>query len=224
MQSIGGKTATISDWFVNRLTNIAPFITLIFLVLVFGPMSSSFLIVDNLGNILRQISITAIIAVGLTYVILTAEIDLSIAAVANATGIVVAFFTMQEAYVNIVNVPLPGYAAILFALIACFLLGCINAAGVVLTGIPSFIMTLAMMQIGAGISAMLVRGQIAYNVPPLIREIGGGRLGPVPWIVIVAALFLLVGHLVRRYKELAAMCTWSVAIGKQQSMRVSMSS
>jgi len=189
----------IGDWFIKRLTNIAPFITLIFLVVVFSVMSTSFFSIDNLGNILRQISITAIIATGLTYVILTAEIDLSIAAVANATGIVVAYFTLQEAYVNIANVPLPGFAAILFALFACFLLGCINAAGVVLIGIPSFIMTLAMMQIGAGISALMVRGQIAYNVPPLIREIGGGNLGPVPWIVIVAGLFLLVGHLVLRY-------------------------
>lgn len=191
----------VGEWFVNRLTNIAPFITLLFLVGVFAAMSDSFFTVGNLGNILRQISITAIIATGLTYVILTAEIDLSIAAVANATGIVVAYFTMQEAYVNIANVPLPGFFAILMALLACFALGLVNAAGVVLIGIPSFIMTLAMMQIGAGVSAMLVRGQIAYNVPAFVTEVGGGSLGPVPWIVIVAGLFLLVGHLVLRYSR-----------------------
>jgi ribose transport system permease protein len=83
-------------------------------------------------------------------------------------------FTLQESYVNIANVPLPGWVAILFALAACFALGLVNAVGVTLIGIPSFIMTLAMMQIGDGISAMLVRGQIAYNVPPLIRELGSG--------------------------------------------------
>ena len=75
----------------------------------------------------------------------------------------------------------------------------VNAFGVTLIGIPSFIMTLAMLQIGAGICAMLVRGQIAYAVPPLITTLGSGSLGPVPWIVIVAALFLLVGHLVLTY-------------------------
>ena len=48
--------------------------------------------------------------------ILCAEIDLSIASIANATGIVVAYFTLQESYVNIANVPLPGWAAILLAL------------------------------------------------------------------------------------------------------------
>ncbi len=58
-------------------------------------------------------------AVGLTFVILCAEIDLSVAAIANAAGIVVAYFTLQESYVNIANMPLPGVAAILLALVAC---------------------------------------------------------------------------------------------------------
>lgn len=186
-------------WLASRMRNIAPFATLIFLVVIFGAMSPSFLTLDNMGNILRQVSVTAIIAAGLTFVILCAEIDLSIAAVANATGILVAFFTVQEAYVNIANVPLPGWAAIMAALLGCLILGLVNAVGVTRIGIPSFIMTLAMLQIGAGISAMLVRGQIAYNVPPLVKTLGAGYLGPVPWIVIVAGLVLLVSHLVLTY-------------------------
>jgi ribose transport system permease protein len=191
---------SLGDWLARQMTNIAPFITLLFLIVVFGLMApDSFLTFSNLQNVLRQISVTAIIATGLTFVILTAEIDLSIAAVANATGIVLAFFTAQEAYVAIANVPLPGYAAIIIALCACFALGCVNAFGLTVIGIPSFIMTLAMMQIGAGISAMLVRGQIAYAVPSLIKELGSGNIGGVPWVVIVAALFLLGGHLVLTY-------------------------
>jgi len=186
-------------WFLRRLTEIAPLITLVFLVAVFASASTSFATTDNLANILRQVSITAIIATGLTFVILTAEIDLSIAAVANAVGIIVAFFTMQEAYVNLANLPLPGLFAILFALISAFLIGCVTAFGVTVIGIPSFIMTLAMMQIAAGISALLVRGQIAYNVPPLIKTLGSGTLMGVPWIVIIAALFLAVGHFVLSY-------------------------
>ena len=66
-------------------------------------------------------------------------------------------------------------------------------------GIPSFIMTLAMMQIGAGISAVLVRGQIAYSVPSLILTLGSKSIGGVPWIIIVAAVFLGVAHLVLTY-------------------------
>ncbi|MCL6560011.1 MAG: GtrA family protein, partial [Firmicutes bacterium] len=66
----------------------------------------------------------------------------------------------------------------------------VNAVGLTVIGIPSFIMTLAMMQIGAGICALLVRGQIAYAVPDFVATMGAGRIGPVPWIVIVLAVFL----------------------------------
>jgi ribose transport system permease protein len=186
-------------WLSSQLRNIAPFATLIVLVALFSVLSPSFPTLDNLGNILQQISVTGIIAVGLTFVILCAEIDLSVASVANATGIVVAFFTMQDASVNIANVPLPGAVAIVIALAASLALGAATAFGITVIGIPSFIMTLAMLQIGAGVCAMLVRGQIAYNVPGLIHTLGAGTIGPVPWIVIIAALVLLVGHVVLTY-------------------------
>jgi ribose transport system permease protein len=193
-----GRAGT-GAWLKDRMRNIAPFLTLLFLIVFFSIASPSFATVDNIGNILTQVSVTAIIAVGLTFVILCAEIDLSTASIANVTGIVVAYFTLQESYVNIANVPLPGYLAILLALLTCFALGVVNAVGLTVIGIPSFIMTLAMMQIAAGISALLIRGQIAYKVPPLIATLGSGSIGGVRWIVIVAAMMLLIGHLVLTY-------------------------
>src|SRR6478736_10267377 len=129
----------------SQMRNIAPFLTLICLFGFFAAASPSFATFDNFGNILTQISVTGIIAVGLTFVILCAEIDLSIAAIANVTGIAVAYFTLQESYVNIANVPMPGWAAILLALLLCACLGLVNALGLTVIGIPSFIMTLAMM-------------------------------------------------------------------------------
>ncbi|MBN8891077.1 MAG: ABC transporter permease [Rhodospirillales bacterium 70-18] len=186
-------------WTRARLRNIAPFATLIFLVVFFSLASPSFVSTGNVANILTQVSVTGIMAVGLTFVILCAEIDLSVASVANATGIVVAFFTLQDASVSIANVPVAGWLAIAIALAACAGLGLVNAFGITRIGIPSFIMTLAMLQIGAGICALLVRGQIAYAVPPLIVTLGSKSLGPVPWIVVVAALVLLAGHLVLTY-------------------------
>ena len=181
------------------MRNIAPFATLIVLLVFFGIASPSFATLDNAANILTQISVAGVIAVGLTFVILCAEIDLSVAAIANATGIVVAYFTLQESYVNIANVPLPGAAAIALALVSCALLGLVNAIGVTAIGIPSFIMTLAMMQIGAGICALLVRGQIAYAVPPFVATMGAGSIVGIPWIIIVLAVFLVGGHVVLTY-------------------------
>src|SRR3954449_2162815 len=186
-ERIAGSRAT--ERLRGQLRNIAPFLTLLLLVGFFSIASDSFLTLGNLQNILTQISVTGIIAVGLTFVILCAEIDLSVASIANATGIVVAYFTVQDASVSIANVPLPGWAAIVIALAVCFALGAVNAFGLTRVGIPSFIMTLAMLQIAAGICALLVRGQIAYAVPPLVATLGSGSLGPIPWIVVVAAMF-----------------------------------
>ncbi|MCW6508169.1 ABC transporter permease [Lichenifustis flavocetrariae] len=190
---------SLGFWLRNQMRNVAPFATLLCLVVFFSLASPSFATADNLANILTQISVTGIMAVGLTFVILCGEIDLSVAAVANATGIAVAYFTSQEAYVSIANIPLPGWAAIILALIGAGVLGLVNALGLTLIGIPSFIMTLAMMQIAAGVSAMLVRGQIAYAVPDIVTTIGSGSIHGVPWIVVLLACFLIVGHVVLTY-------------------------
>jgi ribose transport system permease protein len=195
----GQRAKRLAPFLRSQMRNIAPFLTLIFLSGFFALASPSFATIDNLGNILTQVSVTGIIAVGLTFVILCAEIDLSIAGIANVTGIAVAYFTLQESYVNIPNIPLAGAAAILLAILLCAALGLVNALGLTVIGIPSFIMTLAMMQIAAGISALLVRGQIAYKVPDLITTLGSGSVSGIPWIVIVAAIMLLGGHLVLTY-------------------------
>jgi len=193
------KSRDTSQFFRSQLRNIAPLITLIALVLFFSLASPSFVTLDNAANILAQVSLTAIIAVGLTFVILTGEIDLSVAAVANAIGIVVAFFTLQPDYANIQNVPVWGPVAVILAMLACLALGLITAFGVTRIGIPSFIMTLAMMQIAAGISAMLVRGQIAYNFPAIVQVLGSSKFMGLRWLIVVALVVLLVAHLVLTY-------------------------
>lgn len=194
-----GRSFDPRQFLRSQLRNIAPLITLIALFLFFAIASPSFLTLDNFANILAQVSLTSIIAVGLTFVILTGEIDLSVAAIANAIGIVMAFFTLQPDYTNIQNLPVPGVLAILFALSACAALGLVTAFGVTRIGIPSFIMTLAMMQIAAGISALLVRGQIAYSFPDIVQLLGSGKFVGIRWLTVVAMLILLVAHLVLTY-------------------------
>ena len=94
------------------------------------------------------------------------------ASVANATGSWSPISPLQDATVNIANIPAAGRAAIVIALVACCALGAVNAFGITRIGIPSFIMTLAMLQIAAGICAILVRGQIAYTVPAAHPDAG----------------------------------------------------
>jgi ribose transport system permease protein len=190
---------TLQRFLAEQMRNIAPVFTLIVLVIFFSTQAESFRSFDNMMNILSQASITGIIAVGLTFVILTAEIDLSVAAIANAIGITVAYFTIQPEYVNIANIPLNGALAIILTLASCFALGLVNAFGVTAVGIPSFIMTLAMMQIANGISALLVRGQIAYTYPDLITTLGAETIFGIKWSIVVCLLFMLVAHLVLTY-------------------------
>ena len=200
--------------FADRLRTIAPLLTLVALVIFFSSTTTTFATLDNGVNIIRQMSITGIIAVGLTFVILTAEIDLSVAAVANAVGITVAYFTIQPDYVNINNIPVHGWIAIILTLLAALSFGLVTAFGMTKIGIPSFIMTLAIMQIANGISALLVRGQIAYQYPDLITTLGSKTafkipLGldaagkamfiPVGWTIIVCLMFFIVGHFVLTY-------------------------
>lgn len=189
----------VKRFLADQMRNIAPVFTLLVLIVFFAVQSPVFFTLDNALNILANSSITGIMAVGLTFVILTAEIDLSVAAIANAIGITVAYFTMQPDYVNIDTIPVYGLFAILLTVLAAFGLGSISAFGVTVIGIPSFIMTLAMMQIADGLSAVLVRGQIAYNFPDFITMIGSGRVFGLRWSIIVCILFLLVAHLVLKY-------------------------
>jgi ribose transport system permease protein len=193
------KNTGLKGFLTDQMRNIAPVFTLLALVTFFSVASPSFFTMVNFMNIMSQISLTAIIAVGLTYVILTSEIDLSVAAVANAVGITVAYFTIQPDYVNIANLPMPGVIAIVLTLLTALAFGLITAFGVTWIGIPSFIMTLAIMQIANGVSALLVRGQIAYTYPDLITVLGSQSIFGIRWTIIVALLFLGVGHLVLNY-------------------------
>lgn len=194
-----GSGAGLRSLLTDQLRNIAPVFTLVALVVFFSAASPSFFTTANFMNIMSQVSITAIIAVGLTFVILTAEIDLSVAAIANAVGITVAFFTLQPDYVNISNLPMPGVIAIVLTLASALAFGLVTAFGVTIIGIPSFIMTLAMMQIANGVSALLVRGQISYNFPDLITTLGSGSIFGIRWTIIAALLFLGAGYFVLKF-------------------------
>lgn len=195
----GPASVGVRNFLADQLRNIAPVFTLIALVAFFSVASGSFLTVDNAMNILSQVSITGIIAVGLTFVILTAEIDLSVAAIANAIGITVAYFTLQPEYVNIANLPLNGLLAVVLTLLSAFAFGAVTAFGVTKIGIPSFIMTLAMMQIANGVSALLVRGQIAYSFPDIVTYLGSGSIFGIRWTIVVALIFLAAAHLTLTY-------------------------
>jgi ribose transport system permease protein len=135
-----------------------PLIGLIVLCLFLSLATDKFLSLRNFLNVLDQITVLGIIAVGMTFVILIGGIDL-------AVGSVLALAMMVLGYLNIEH-GVPMYLAIPLALAAASLNGVI--AGLIITrfNVPAFIATLAMMSVTRGIANMITNGQQLTGFPP----------------------------------------------------------
>ena len=186
----------IGRWVLRQARNLAPFATLVLMVAFFALSTDSFLDLVNLRNILAQMATLAVVATGVTFVLLCGEIDLSIAAVAMMTGVVssVLFGVMG----------LPALVAIPAALLAAAAVGLVNAFTTMRIGLPSFVATLASMQIASGLAQYITRGSILYEIPPSLKYLGGAYIGAQePWrmpvVVLVGAAALALGHVVLQY-------------------------
>ncbi|PVE13733.1 substrate-binding domain-containing protein [Streptomyces scopuliridis] len=152
---------------------------LVVLVVAMSLLSGDFLTTQNLLNVGVQAAVTAILAFGVTFVIVTAGIDLSVGSVAALSATVLAWSATSEG--------VPVWLAVVLAVgtgIAC---GLVNGALVSYGKLPPFIATLAMLSVGRGLSLVISQGSpIAF--PGSVSRIGdtlGGRL-PVPVLVMVA--------------------------------------
>src|SRR5688572_7514619 len=85
-----GRTEVLIGWAKRRARDLAPFITLVVLIIFFSLTTDSFFNYINFRNILGQVATLAIVSTGITFVILCGEIDLSIASVAMMTGVIAA--------------------------------------------------------------------------------------------------------------------------------------
>jgi len=142
-----------------------------------------FLSTNNLLNIVRQSAIIAIIAVGMTYVIACAQIDLSVGSTAGLASVVTAMAISSYGLV----------AGIAAGLLVGLVVGCINGALVSMLNIPSFLVTLGMLGIAVGVAQWITDSAPQPILDPTYNLVfGGGNFGPVPgllvWMVIVVAL------------------------------------
>ncbi len=164
-------------------------ISIIFVVIciIIAFQSPAFLTSNNLFNVLLQVSTNTIIAVGMTFIILTGGIDLSVgslvAVVAVTTGTILH---------TAVGVPLALLLGALMGVVA----GGVNGFLVARCTVPSFITTLGMMSVARGLALTITRGQTIHGFPDSFRFLGNGYIGPVPVPVILALLTVVVAHLV----------------------------
>ncbi len=155
---------------LRRLSHYSAFYPLVGLIVVSIVMafsSDSFLSYGNVTNILRQVSINALIAVGMTFVILTGGIDLSVGAVMALAGTVAA---------GLMAGGMGGAPALLVCIGVGCAFGLANGAFVAFAGMPPIIVTLATMGIARGLGLIYTGGYPISGLPPWIHWFGEGSV------------------------------------------------
>jgi ribose transport system permease protein len=185
--ALAGLAAATSTWI---------FLVLVVIIAVFSVLEfDSFASVFNLRNIMIDASSLLIIAVGMTFVIITSGIDLSVGSVLVFSQ-VVASLVMREMGAEGMDVILAGLAS---ALLAGAAWGLFNGLLIAKTRIPALIVTLGTLGMAQG-AALLLSGGINVRgaVPPeLVRTVGLGRLfGQIPYLVLIAAGVTIVGGVI----------------------------
>lgn len=145
--------------------------------IVFAALAPQFLSLDNFVNIALSISVTGILAVGMTFVILTGGIDLSIGSVAALAGVAAAIVALKFGV-------LAGFAAALGVGIVC---GIATSVFVAYFGMPPFVVTLAVLTIARGLAFILSEGRSIGNLPDDFSRLGKEFVFGVPvsvWLML----------------------------------------
>jgi ribose transport system permease protein len=167
-------------------------------VTVMSPESSywpNFLKTSNLLNVANQIAVIAILAIGMTLVIITAGIDLSVGSLIAvsavlATWVIREWFGGDEATVGGM---ITGCG---LAIVACSALGLFSGSMIAFFGVPPFVATLGMMMVGSGLAYMLSSGHSIYQLPQSFDWLGrGDDFGGLPNAVVLMIVLYLLAHI-----------------------------
>ena len=165
-----------SAWAAGLFRKAGVLVALILLVGISAALSDRFLTLPNLLNVLRQVSIVGILAVGMTFVILTKGIDLSIGSILGVAVVLFAGFLETGSMA----------ASIALGLAAAITLGLVNGVGVAYAGIPPFIMTLGMLSFARGLAFLYTGGTPIPIINETFYDLGNGYLLGLPnptWIL-----------------------------------------
>jgi ribose transport system permease protein len=152
----------------------------------------SFLGPQNLLNVLQQMSIIGVVSIGMTLVILTGGIDLSVGAVLELTTVV---------FASALKAGVPVGFAIMLALAIGALAGLVNGIGSTVFRIQSFVMTLATLAVAEGIALAYTNGSTVYftGKSAVVDFLGGGGIGPLSGEFVVFAVLVIIAWLVLRF-------------------------
>lgn len=161
-------------------------IALLILCFIVSLLSPYFLKVNNLFNVLRQISVIGILAVGQALIIITGGIDLSVGTVLGLTGVIAAILA---------NTGMHPVLVFIIALIIGSLISSVNGVFVTKLRINPFIVTLGMMSITRGASLLITGGMPISIDTNKITLLGSGYLGVVPIPVIIMFAVAIIGQI-----------------------------
>jgi inositol transport system permease protein len=185
------------------LARFAPLIFLLVLMAVFAFMEPRFLSSINLFNVMRQVSITGLLAIGMTFVILTAGIDLSVGSLLAFAGLVAAAVAkggMQDRFT--VGEDAIGYGwqlAALAAIAVGLVGGLLQGIAITRLKVPPFVVTLGGMSVFRGAALLFAAGGPISGFDKAFTWWGQGKIGPVPVPVIIFLVAALLAHIVLRY-------------------------
>ncbi|HET7716655.1 MAG TPA: ABC transporter permease [Bauldia sp.] len=184
----------------------APLIFLVVLMAVFWALNPRFVMPLNLFNIMLQVSIYGLLAIGMTFVILTAGIDLSIGSLLAMAGLVAAAvskgglsnrFTVGEGQEAAAN---PWYLAALSAIAVGLIAGYVQGTAITRLKVPPFVVTLGGMSVFRGAALLFAGGGPISGFDPGFVWWGQARIGgQVPVPVVIFLVFAVLAHIVLRY-------------------------
>ncbi|CAA9353891.1 Ribose ABC transport system, permease protein RbsC [uncultured Leptolyngbya sp.] len=160
-----------------QVAGILPILLLI--CILFTVLSPNFLNAGNMVNIARQASINIVLATGMTFVILTGGIDLSVGSILGVSAVVAVLVSL---------LPALSWAAIPVALLTGLLIGLVNGALIAFLDLPPFIVTLGALTAWRGGAYLVANGTTVINRDLGFAWIGNEYLGPLPWLVVIALL------------------------------------
>jgi ribose transport system permease protein len=185
-QMRAGVGEILKRWDWRRYVIYIGFVV-VFLFFAILLRDEGFLSPNNLLNIFRQTSTITIIAVGMTYVIAAAQIDLSVGSTAGLASVVTAMGISAWG-------PIPG---ILCGLAVGAVVGSVNGALVSLLGIPSFLVTLGMLGIAVGTAQWITASAPIPILDDTFNTVfGSGNIGPIPGLLIWSGVFVALGAVV----------------------------
>ncbi|MEH2026915.1 ABC transporter permease subunit [Nostoc sp.] len=175
---------------ISTLLEVAGILPILVIIcILFAFLSPNFLTAGNIVNILRQASINIVLATGMTFVILTGGIDLSVGSILAVSAVVALLVSL---------LPALSWAAVPAALLAGLLLGLLNGALITFLDVPPFIVTLGSLTALRGVAFLVAKGTTLINRDINFAWVGNSYVGPLPWLVIIALLTVIASWFVLR--------------------------